>query len=177
MKRASRLAQERVGTKAASPRALVDTLVSRGLTVATAESLTGGLVAAALTEIPGSSATMRGSIVAYGTDVKADQLGVDPTLLETGGPVQADVAEQMALGVCRELGSDVGISTTGVAGPGPQDGVPAGTVFVAVAYAGSARSQRLELSGSRETVRAASVVAALDLAKARLMEEDGPVQG
>lgn len=163
MKRASRAAQQRVGTKTASPRVLVEALIRQGFTVATAESLTGGLVAAALTEIPGSSATVRGSIVAYDSDLKAEQLGVSEALLASGGPVQAEVARQMASGVCRVLGADIGIATTGVAGPGAQDGVPAGKVFVAVAHAGHVTVQELALSGSRETIRAASVVAALDL--------------
>ncbi|MFC7489175.1 MULTISPECIES: CDP-diacylglycerol--glycerol-3-phosphate 3-phosphatidyltransferase [unclassified Knoellia] len=177
MKRASRAAQGRVGTRAAGPGALVQALVDRGLTVATAESLTGGLVAATLTEVPGSSATVRGAIVAYGTDVKSEQLGVDTALLSAGGPVQAEVARQMAAGICRVLDADVGISTTGVAGPGPQDGVPVGTVFVAVAHRGTVTVQELQLSGSRETIRAASVVAALDLCASRVTEEsvaDGP---
>jgi len=172
MKRASRAAQQRVGTKAASPRVLVESLIRQGLTVATAESLTGGLVAAALTEVPGSSATVRGSIVAYDTELKADTLGVSEALLASGGPVQAEVAAQMASGVCRMLGADIGIATTGVAGPGPQDGVPAGRVFVAVAHAGQVSVQELALSGSRETIRAASVVAALDLCASRIATPD-----
>lgn len=174
MKRASSAAQQRVGTKAASPRVLVEALIRHELTIATAESLTGGLVAAALTEIPGSSATVRGSIVAYDTELKTAQLGVSAELLASGGPVQAEVARQMAIGVCRTLGADIGIATTGVAGPGSQDGVPAGKVFVAVAHADTVTVQELALSGSRETIRAASVVAALDLCAACVAEDAAP---
>ena len=98
---------------------LVGTLVERGLTVATAESLTGGLVCAALTSVAGSSRTVRGGVVSYATDLKADLLGVDPDRLHEVGPVDARVAEEMALGAARLLGADIGLSTTGVAGPGP----------------------------------------------------------
>ncbi len=118
---------------------LVAALTARSLTIATAESLTGGLVCAALTEVPGASAVVRGGVVAYATDLKAVVLGVDPDLLAAGGAVQEEVARQMALGVCRLLGAAVGVATTGVAGPDPQDGRPVGTVFVAVARGGEAR--------------------------------------
>ena len=110
--------------------------------MATAESLTGGLVCAALTDVPGASAVVRGAVVAYATELKAQVLGVDPDLLATGGAVQAEVARQMATGVCRVLGADVGVATTGVAGPDPQDGHPVGTVFVAVAAEGRVAGPR-----------------------------------
>ena len=102
------------------------------LTVAVAESLTGGRVAAALTAVPGASAVLRGSVTAYATDLKARLLGVDAALLERVGAVDAEVARQMALGVRKVCGADVGIATTGVAGPTEQDGKAVGTVFVAV---------------------------------------------
>lgn len=102
------------------------------LTVAVAESLTGGRVAAALTAVPGASAVLRGSVTAYATDLKASVLGVDPALLSRSGAVDPEVARQMAVGVRRVCGADVGIATTGVAGPDEQDGKPVGTVFVAV---------------------------------------------
>ena len=86
--------------------------------------------------MPGASAVVRGSVVAYATELKAQVLGVDADLLAAGGAVQAEVARQMATGVCRVLGADVGVATTGVAGPDPQDGQPVGTVFVAVALGG-----------------------------------------
>jgi len=147
-------------------------LVARGLTVACAESLTGGLVCATLTSVPGSSATVRGGVVSYATDVKADVLGVDPERLREVGPVDDLVAEQMALGVARLLGADVGLSTTGVAGPGPADGMPAGTVFVAACgpWPGGVASRRLALTGDRAHVRAATVDAVLGLLDEQLAE-------
>jgi nicotinamide-nucleotide amidase len=102
------------------------------LTVAVAESLTGGRVAAALTAVPGASAVLRGSVTAYATDLKASLLGVDAALLSRVGAVDGEVARQMAVGVRRVCGADLGIATTGVAGPEGQDGKPVGTVFVAV---------------------------------------------
>jgi nicotinamide-nucleotide amidase len=134
-----------------------------GLTVATAESLTGGLVCGALTDVPGASATVRGAVVAYATELKAAVLGVDAGLLARGGAVQPDVAEQMARGVRTVLGADVGIATTGVAGPDPQDGQAVGTVFVAVADADRVLVRRLALAGDRAAVRAGSVAGALGL--------------
>lgn len=151
---------------------LVGALVERGLTVATAESLTGGLVCAELTSVPGSSATVRGAVVSYATDVKASVLGVDPDLLARTGPVDAVVAAAMAEGVRRVLGADVGVATTGVAGPGPSDGMPAGTVFVAASgpWPSGTRTRRLALEGDRGTIRRATVDAALELL-AGLMDE------
>ncbi|MDT0215548.1 nicotinamide-nucleotide amidohydrolase family protein [Rothia sp. ARF10] len=148
-----------------SPESVVAGLVGRGLTVACAESLTGGLVCAALTSVAGSSATVRGGVVSYATDVKADVLGVDAERLRQTGPVDALVAEQMALGVARLLDADVGLATTGVAGPGPADGMPAGTVFLAACgpWPGVVTSRRLALTGDRAQVRAATVDAVLDL--------------
>src|SRR5580704_15070255 len=115
---------------------VIRALALAGHTVATAESLTGGLVAAALTDVPGSSNAFRGGVVAYATELKAQLLGVDPGLLERHGPVYAPVAVAMADGVRNRLGATIGVATTGVAGPGPQDGQPAGTVHVAVSLSG-----------------------------------------
>src|SRR5689334_4106375 len=134
---------------AAGAAAAIRALRTAGRTVATAESLTGGLVCAALTDVPGASAVVRGAVVAYATELKAQVLGVDPDLLATGGAVQAEVARQMATGVCRVLGAEIGIATTGVAGPEPQDGHPVGTVFVAVAGGGRTVVRELALAGDR----------------------------
>lgn len=103
-----------------------------GVTVAVAESLTGGAVADALVRVPGASACLRGAVVAYATDVKRDVLGVEVALLERYGPVHPDVAAAMAAGVRHLLAADYAVATTGVAGPGAQDGLPPGTVHVAV---------------------------------------------
>ncbi|MEU6672540.1 CinA family protein [Streptomyces sp. NPDC046853] len=107
-------------------------LQTRGETLAVAESLTGGLVAAEVTAVPGASRVFRGSVTAYATELKHRVLGVDGTLLAERGAVDAEVALQMAAGVRKVMGADWGIATTGVAGPDPQDGQPVGTVFVAV---------------------------------------------
>lgn len=139
-------------------------LVAAGLTVATAESLTGGLLCATLVDVPGASAVVRGGVVAYATELKADVLGVDADALVRTGPVDGTVAEQMARGARRVLRADVGLSTTGVAGPGPADGFPAGTVFVGIAadaVPGGARHVRLHVPGDRPQVRRGTVEAVL----------------
>lgn len=143
---------------------LIEVLRARRESVATAESLTGGLVCAALTSVPGASAVVRGGVIAYATDVKADVLGVDPELLTTRGAVDPDVALAMAHGVCRRLSASWGIATTGVAGPDPADGKPVGCVFVAVAGPEHAEVRELSLVGDRASVRALAVEAALSLA-------------
>ena len=104
-------------------------LIARGQTIAAAESLTGGLVAAALTSVPGSSAAFRGGVVAYATDLKAAVLGVPDDLLERRGAVDAAVAEAMAEGARTRMWTTVGVATTGVAGPDPAEGKPVGTVY------------------------------------------------
>ncbi|WP_377643416.1 CinA family protein [Oryzobacter terrae] len=142
---------------------VVPELVRRGLTVATAESLTGGLVCAALTSVPGASAVVRGGVVAYASDVKASVLGVDAEVLAALGAVCAPVAEQLATGVGEVVGCDVGLSTTGVAGPDPADGQPVGTVFVGAAGPWGILVEQHALTGDREQVRAASVDAVLTL--------------
>jgi nicotinamide-nucleotide amidase len=112
---------------------LVFALSERGQTVAVAESLTGGMVCSSLIEVPGASAAVRGGVVAYATELKHRLLDVDGDLLARNGPVDPDVAAQMALGVRERLGADWGVATTGVAGPEPQDGVAPGRVYLAVA--------------------------------------------
>ncbi|MFC8588880.1 CinA family protein [Streptomyces sp. NPDC057217] len=123
-------------------------LAERGQTLAVAESLTGGLVAAELTGVPGASASFRGSVTAYATALKRELLGVDGALLAERGAVDPEVASQMAAGVRDRLGADWGIATTGVAGPDPQDGQPVGTVYVAVAGpAGTVAGSAGEVAG------------------------------
>src|SRR5271170_1888146 len=111
---------------------VIKMLSARGETIALAESLTGGMLAAALTAIPGASAAFRGGLVTYATDLKATLLGVPPALLDRHGAVHPAVAAAMAEGVRHRLAAAVGAATTGVAGPDPQDGQPVGTVYVAV---------------------------------------------
>jgi nicotinamide-nucleotide amidase len=146
-------------------------LTESGRTVATAESLTGGLVAAALTDVPGSSAAFRGGIVAYATELKSGLLGVDQRMLDRNGPVHGPVAAAMAEGVRERLGATVGVSTTGVAGPGDADGFPAGTVHVAVSLADDTVVRTMALSGNRDEVRRLAVERVLGLLLGRLREE------
>ena len=150
---------------------VIGLLTRAGETVAAAESLTGGLVAAALTDVPGSSNAFRGGIVAYATELKAEVLGVDVGMLKRHGPVYAPVAAAMADGVRRRLGATIGVSTTGVAGPGPQDGQPAGTVHVAVSLTGDTVVRTMALAGTRDEVRRLTVERVLGLLLGRLREE------
>lgn len=143
---------------------LVARLKERGETLAVAESLTGGLLAATLVEVPGVSQVLRGGLVVYATDLKAKLAGVDPALLAERGPVDPDVAVALATGAARMCDADWGLGTTGVAGPDPQDGVTVGTVFVGLAGPGSVeRVLGLRLTGDRRTIRSEAVSAALRL--------------
>ena len=144
-----------------SAREVVEALAARGLTVATAESLTGGLIVGALTAVPGASAVVRGGVVAYATDVKVSVLGVDGALVARVGAVDADVAAQMAVGVAALLGADLAVACTGVAGPDAHDGHGPGEVYVAVWSQGESAVERLDLEGTRDQVRAATVDRAL----------------
>jgi nicotinamide-nucleotide amidase len=134
-----------------------------GETLAVAESLTGGLLAARVVDVPGASAVLRGAVVAYATDLKHSLLGVEADLLAREGAVHPEVAAQMAAGVRLRLGAHWGLSTTGVAGPDPQDGRAPGTVYVALAWPDGVRVVPLTLSGTRAQIRLATVDAALDL--------------
>jgi nicotinamide-nucleotide amidase len=147
---------------------VLDALRSAGLTIGVAESVTGGWVAARLTEVPGASDVVRGSVVSYSTDVKRTLLGVEADIV-----VSEAAAIEMALGARRTLGADVGLSLTGVAGPSEQDGQPVGTVFVGLAWPrldGSIESEvvRLSLPGQRDQIRQFAVISALDALRHRL---------
>lgn len=145
---------------------LVRSLADRGLTVATAESLTGGLLTAVLTEVPGSSAVVRGGLVVYATELKHQLAGVDRLLLDARGPVDPAVALQLAAGARERCGAQVGVGLTGVAGPDPQDGVPVGTWFCAVVGPGDRQDlRRGEPAGpsSRSAIRSAAVRAAVEM--------------
>ncbi|GAB2460051.1 CinA family protein [Xylanimonas ulmi] len=139
-------------------------VAARGWTLAVAESLTGGLVVARLVDVPGASAVLRGGVVAYATDLKASLLGVDAGLLAERGAVDPDVAAAMADGVRRVARADVGLATTGVAGPDPQDGKAPGLAFVAVATPVRSLVRRLDLPGDRAAVRAGAADGVLTLA-------------
>jgi nicotinamide-nucleotide amidase len=160
------------GESRATAGEIIALLTARGESVATAESLTGGLLAAALTDIPGASAAFRGGIVAYATELKAVLLGVNPAVLDRQGAVSAAVAGAMAGGVAARLGATYGVSTTGVAGPDPAEGKPAGTVFIAASAGRQPQVRRLALAGSRDDIRRETVAAALALLLVMMREEN-----
>jgi nicotinamide-nucleotide amidase len=147
---------------------VVSAFIERGVTAATAESLTAGLVAATLADVPGASAMLQGGVVSYASDVKARLLDVSRQLLEEVGSVDAEVARQMAEGTRTACGADYGVSTTGVAGPDPHDGKPVGTVFVAVAGPDRTDVRECHFSGSRDAIRGAARDAALEALLAAL---------
>jgi nicotinamide-nucleotide amidase len=151
---------------------VIDLLRARGDTIAVAESLTGGMLAASLTAIPGASAAFRGGVVPYATGLKAVLLGVPAALLDRHGAVHPDVARAMADGVASRLGATVGAATTGVAGPDPQDGQPVGTVYIAVSARGDTRVRSLALAGGRQQIREATVEQLLGMLICRLREDN-----
>ena len=145
---------------------VINALVAREYTIAVAESLTGGQLVAALVDVAGASATVNGGVVAYNTALKASVLGVSTSLLASRGAVDPEVARQMATGVRHALAvdgrdADVGLATTGVAGPEEQDGQPVGTVFLGIAIGDRVESVELSLSGTRRDIQSATVEAAL----------------
>jgi nicotinamide-nucleotide amidase len=143
-------------------------LAAHGATVAVAESLTGGLIGAALSQQPGSSDTFRGSAVVYATDLKESLAGVPGPLLASAGAVSAETAGALAAGAREQLGATYGLGATGVAGPTEQEGQPVGTVHLAVSGPTGADVRSLRLPGDRDRVRALTVTAALDLLRKRL---------
>lgn len=155
-----------------SPRPLaariVEELTRRGERLAVAESLTGGLLTSAIVDVPGASAVLLGGVVAYASPLKVSVLGVDAQLVAERGVIDAEVARQMARGAATRLAvdgrpADYALATTGVAGPDPQDGHPAGTVWIGLATPAGERAHELAASGDRPAIRAAAVVAALEL--------------
>lgn len=152
---------------AADPAAeLIGLLTARGLSVAVAESLTGGALTAELVRIPGASLVLRGGIVAYHTELKHSLLGVDAALLREHGAVHPEVAAQMAQGARIRLAvagapADIAVATTGVAGPEPQDGQPVGTVHLGFWVLGRTEVESLRIEGDRGRIRSATVAAAI----------------
>jgi nicotinamide-nucleotide amidase len=151
---------------------IIAELTRRGESVCTVESLTGGLLCAALTDIPGASAVVRGGIVAYTVDAKRDVVGVDVHTLEQHGAVSEQAAEELARKGREIFKATWGISTTGVAGPTEQEGQPVGTVFVAVEGPSTAIRQ-LQLSGNREAIRRQTCEVALEMFR-QAVEYPGP---
>lgn len=146
---------------------LVHHLTAVGETVACAESLTAGLLAAAIADTPGASLVLRGGVVAYAADLKVALLGVDPELIAEAGTVDPRVAIAMAEGVRSRLAATWGLSTTGVAGPGPAEGKPEGTVHVAVSGPQGTVTRQLRLDGGRAEIRRRTVAEVLALAVAQ----------
>ncbi|MDO4919546.1 CinA family protein [Kocuria sp.] len=141
---------------------LVRRAAHRGVTLGTAESLTGGAVASEIVTVPGASACFEGSVVSYSHAVKERVLGVPRELLAERGAVDPDVALAMARGARAALGVDWAVSTTGVAGPEPHDGHAVGTVFIGVSGPGCEHVERLQLNGDRARIRQLTVRRALD---------------
>ena len=144
---------------------VLDLCAERGLTIATAESLTGGLIAQRLTAVSGSSKAFRGGVVTYATDVKTTLLNAPE-----GPSVSEEMVEAMALGACETLGADVSVATTGVAGPDGWEGIPPGTVWVATCVNGEAESQMLRYKTDRERIRNYTTITVLNLLRQRLLE-------
>lgn len=152
---------------------VVAVLTAAGQTVAIAESITGGLVCAALTDVPGASAVLRGGIVSYATDLKAELLGVSAVLLHSAGPVHPVVATTMASTVRARLSATYGLATTGVAGPDSHHGHAVGTVYLAIDGPGGSSVERHQLTGDRAEIRDDAVAAALRLLLAEATPSDG----
>ena len=150
---------------------IVPTLIERGLTVATAESITGGLVAQRLSKIPGASACLKGGIVVYTNAIKTEVLGVPAELIERHTAVSAEVAQAMAEQVRQKFGSDFALSTTGYAGPSePEDGTIIGTVYVALATANGTTVQAFTWGGTRIEIQSRTAKLALNLLRLELLK-------
>jgi len=148
-------------------------LVEKGLTIAVAESCTGGLLGGRITSVPGSSAYFVGGVVAYSNRMKMDLLYVPSALILEYGAVSDEVAKAMADGVIRATGADIGVAVTGVAGPGGSEDKPPGTVYLGVKTPTASDWKLLDLSGGREEVRKMAVVAALRFLADTLEGGDG----
>ncbi|MGF7123384.1 CinA family protein [Rhodococcus sp. TAF43] len=155
-------------TGAVPARELVEALTRRGQTIATAESLTAGLLAATLAGVPGASNVLRGGLIVYATELKGALAGVDADVLNRDGPVAPTTAAQLADGARARCGADWGVGLTGVAGPDPQDGLGPGTVFLAVAGPDGTEVTALDLDGDRWEIRLGSVRSAVSSLLERL---------
>ena len=151
-------------------------LRSAGATVATAESLTGGRLAAALTDTPGASETFLGGVITYATELKQTLLGVEEAVVERYGVVSPECARAMASGVRAVTGSTYGLATTGVAGPTEQEGKAVGTVYVGIAGPGLLEAVSLELSGKRQRIQERTCQEALVAFESVLRREETPVR-
>jgi nicotinamide-nucleotide amidase len=143
------------------PEQVILAAVAKGLTIATAESLTAGMVSAALATVPGASGALQGAVVSYQNHVKSGLLGVDAALLERNGAIDPQVARQMAEGVRRSLAADIGVATTGAAGPEPHGGKAVGTVYVGIATEAGSEAAAFSFAGDRAQIRDQACEAAL----------------
>jgi len=155
---------------------LIAELTAGHYSIAVAESLTGGLLVAELVRVPGASVVVNGAIVAYNTELKRTLLGVDSSVLNVHGPVHADVAKLMAIGARTALAvngerASIGVSTTGVAGPGPEGGHEAGTVFIGLCKGTGSWAVPLHLSGTREEIRVQTVARAIEAVRELLARD------
>lgn len=150
---------------------VLDLARTRGLSLATAESCTGGLVAARLTAVPGSSDVFRGGVVAYADDIKEAELGVDRSVLDEHGAVSAEVAKEMAEGARARLSADIAVSVTGIAGPGGgTEEKPVGLVYLHATGPNGDQARRIDLPGDREMIRGRATAAALHLVRRLLTQ-------
>jgi PncC family amidohydrolase len=153
---------------------LIAALAGRGATFATAESCTGGLIGARITDVPGASSVYLGGVVTYSDRAKTDRLGVAPALLAAHGAVSEAVAAAMAEGCLRAFGSSLAVSVTGIAGPsGGTPEKPVGTVWIGLADSGGARAESFRFGGTRDMIRERTVNKALEIAYRRLIGAAG----
>jgi nicotinamide-nucleotide amidase len=140
---------------------IVESLKSKGETLSIAESLTGGALTSEIVSVPGASHILKGSIVAYSVEIKVHELSVSQEIIDKVGVVSEEVALAMADGVKARMNSTWSIASTGVAGPGPHHGIPAGTVWLAIVGPDTRETVKLALEGDRERVRRGAVESAL----------------
>jgi nicotinamide-nucleotide amidase len=160
------------GSHASVPEALAEMLRERDISIAAAESLTGGLIGSELTAAGGASDFFRGSLVCYTNEAKRDIAGVPAAVLDGPGPVSEEAAGALAEGAAQRLGADLGVGATGVAGPGEQDGRPVGTIFVGAAFGGRTEVRHVKGYGDRDNIRRIAVTAALDLGRRLVQNEE-----
>ena len=142
----------------------IEILKTQNITLGVAESLTGGLLSATIVNVSGASQIYKGAIIAYSPEIKTKLLGVNPQLIEEQGTVCSQVAEQMAKGTTIALDADFTISTTGVAGPGPHEGKPAGTVYVGISFKNKETTFLFKTNGDRQEIRCNTVEFCIDKA-------------
>ncbi len=155
------------------PSVTIDLLLEEGATLGVAESVTGGVLGGAVTDVSGSSSVFRGGITAYSPDLKRDLLGVSPETIEAHTVVSEEVAKEMALGAQNATGATYALATTGEAGPQSQSGAPVGTVWLALAHPSGVLTEKREFHGDRDAIRKRAALSALDLLRRHLLKQNG----